>query len=132
VLDSEVGFIGGNVPNASYRQVCSGETGHAEAVHLHYDPKLVSYEQLLDIFWDNHDPCQADGQGVNLGEQYRSAIFVHNEEQRVAAEASKAARQAQMDKVITTVIRDAEDFVRAEESHQQYYEKQGVLGRLLR
>jgi len=128
VLDSEVGFIGGNVPNVSYRQVCSGDTGHAEAVHLHYDPAVVSYEQLLDVFWDNHNPCQVGGQGVNLGEQYRSAIFVHSEEQRAIAEASLAQRQRRYEKPITTVIQAAGDFVRAEEYHQQYYEKQGRSG----
>ena len=132
MLDTEVGYIGGDVPDASYRQVCSGETGHAEAVHLHYDPARVSYEQLLDIFWENHDPCQVDGQGVNLGKQYRSAIFVHDDEQRAVAEASKAARQKQLDKPITTTIQDAGGFVRAEEYHQHYYEKHGGIGSLFR
>ncbi len=131
VVQTEVGFIGGHVPGVSYQQVCSGETGHAEAVHVWFDPQQVSYERLLDIFWQNHDPTQENGQGVNLGEQYRSAVFYHSEQQREIAEASKAALAASQrySKPITTQILPAERFVRAEEYHQQYYEKQGILPR---
>ena len=127
MLETEVGYTGGQVPNATYEQVCSGTTGHAEAVRVVFDPTLVDYAQLLQIFWDNHDPTQSDGQGPNLGSQYRSAIFFYTDAQRVAAEASKAALVAsgRWSAAITTQILPAVDFVRAEEYHQQYYEKQG-------
>ena len=132
VLETQSGYIGGDVPNATYEMVCSGTTGHAEAVHIRFDPKQVSYEQLLQLFWDNHNPFQANGQGVNIGDQYRSAIFVHNEDQRKLAEASLAAMQKTSDRVVATAIEEASEFIRAEEYHQQYYEKQGVLGRIFR
>jgi len=131
VISTEVGFIGGNLPKATYQQVCSGTSGHAEAVHVTFDADKVQYEQLLDIFWENHDPTQTNGQGVNLGDQYRSAIFFHSEEQRQIAESSKAAltSSGRFQKPITTGIAQAKDFVRAEEYHQQYYEKQGLSPR---
>jgi len=129
VLETEVGFLGGAVPNASYEQVCSGKTGHAEAVRVVFDPQVVAYETLLQIFWDNHDPTQTNGQGPNLGSQYRSAVFFYNETQQLAALASKEALAAsgRFRAPITTQVLPAEAFVRAEEYHQQYYEKQGVV-----
>lgn len=131
MISTQVGYIGGHVPNATYQQVCSGTTGHAEAVQVTYDPGKVQYEQLLDIFWENHDPTQSNGQGVNLGDQYRSAVFFHSEEQRETAEASKASldNSGRFKKPITTGIVESEDFVRAEDYHQQYYEKQGLFPR---
>lgn len=131
VLSTEVGYIGGSVPNATYQQVCSGTTGHAEAVHVTYDPAKVQYEQLLNIFWENHDPTQENGQGVNQGSQYRSAIFFYTEEQQKAAEFSKASLtiSGRVSKPVTTGIVKAEDFIRAEDYHQQYYEKQGLFPR---
>jgi len=126
VIETEVGFIGGEVADATYKQVCSGETGHAEAVHLVFDPEVVSYESLMQIFWDNHDPTQVNRQGPDVGTQYRSAIFYHSEEQRLAAQASKEKLGAsgRYNAPIATQIVAAADFVRAEEYHQQYYEKQ--------
>ncbi len=117
------------MPNVSYEQVCSGKTGHAEAVRVVFDPQVVAYETLLQIFWDNHDPTQTNGQGPNLGSQYRSAIFFYNEAQQLAALASKDALAAsgKVRAPITTQILPAAAFVRAEEYHQQYYEKQGVV-----
>lgn len=132
VLETQSGYIGGDVPNATYQMVCSGTTGHAEAVHIRFDPKQVSYETLLNMFWANHDPFQSNGQGVNIGDQYRSAIFVHSEEQRKMAESAREALQKTSDRPVATAIEDAGDFIRAEEYHQQYYEKQGVLGRIFR
>jgi methionine-S-sulfoxide reductase len=131
VIGTEVGYTGGHVPDATYKQVCSGTTGHAEAVHVTYDPERVDYQQLLDIFWENHDPTQANGQGVNLGSQYRSGIFFHTESQREIAEAAISALAAtgRYSKPIATGIHPAEDFVRAEDYHQQYYEKQGFVPR---
>ena len=131
VLSTEVGYIGGSVPNATYQQVCSGSTGHAEAVHVTYDPAKVQYEQLLDIFWENHDPTQENGQGVNLGSQYRSAIFFYTEEQQKAAEFSKASLtiSGRVKRPVTTGVVEAEGFIRAEDYHQQYYEKQGLFPR---
>ncbi len=132
VKGTEVGYIGGHVPDATYEMVCSGTTGHAEAVRIYYDPAKVDYEQLLTIFWANHDPTQVNGQGVNIGDQYRSVIFFHDETQRLAAEVSRAAEQERRSRPIATGIDEASDFIRAEEYHQQYYEKQGVLGRIFR
>lgn len=131
MISTEVGYVGGTVPGATYQQVCSGKTGHAEAVHVTYDPAKVQYEQLLDIFWENHDPTQVNGQGVNLGDQYRSAIFFHSEEQRKVAESSKAslADSGRFSEPISTGVVASKDFIRAEDYHQQYYEKQGLFPR---
>ncbi len=114
----------------SYRQVCGGDTGHAEAVRVEYDPERVDYQRLLEVFWDNHDPTQVGGQGVNLGDQYRSVIFFHSPEQEAAAIASRAERDrsGRYRRPIATLIEAAPEWIRAEEYHQQYYEKQ-VLGR---
>lgn len=128
MLETECGYTGGFVPEATYQQVCGGETGHAEAVRVLYDPAKVSYEVLLDIFWANHDPTQVNGQGVDIGSQYRSVIFVADDRQRAAASASRAALGAsgRYSKPIATAIEEAGQWLRAEEYHQQYYEKQGL------
>jgi len=112
----------------TYQQVCGGDTGHAEAVRVTYDPTKVDYALLLDIFWENHNPTQANGQGVNIGDQYRPAVFYHDEEQRVIAEQSKAALEAsgRYSRPIATQVVEASGYVRAEDYHQQYYEKKGL------
>ena len=127
VVVTAVGYAGGYTPNPTYEEVCSGRTGHAEAVRVVYDPKKASYEQLLKVFWEDHDPTQGMRQGADVGTQYRSAIFVHDEEQRAAAEASRAAYQRELSKAgygeITTEIADAPEFYFAEDYHQQYLAK---------
>ncbi|MFO7956967.1 MAG: peptide-methionine (S)-S-oxide reductase MsrA [Candidatus Brocadiia bacterium] len=127
VVDTTVGYTGGDYPNPSYQDVCAGDTGHAEAVKVEYDPSVVSYEELLDVFWDSHNPTTANRQGFDVGYQYRSAIFYHNEEQREAAEASKKAldESGRHDNPVVTRIEPAGEFWRAEEYHQQYLAKQG-------
>lgn len=125
VLDTEVGYIGGSVPEPTYERVCGGDTGHAEAVRVYYDPGQVSYEKLLDVFWSEHDPTQVGGQGVDIGEQYRSAIFYHDEAQKEAAEHSRERLQTEKykDRKITTEILPVDTFYRAEDYHQQYLAK---------
>ncbi len=125
VIDVVSGFAGGFVPNASYRDVCSGTTGHAEVVQISFDPGIVSYEQILEVFWAMHDPTQVDRQGPDVGSQYRSAVFTHTPDQRVEAERSKAHAQARFDRPIATEISDFETFYPAEDYHQRYYEKTG-------
>lgn len=130
VLQTTVGYMGGRTPNPSYRQVCSGATGHAETVQLTYDPDRVSYDELLDLFWRLHDPTQVDRQGPDRGTQYRSAIFCHDEAQRAAAEAScrALADSRRHRRPIATAIEPAGDFWPAEEAHQQYIAKRGIAG----
>jgi peptide-methionine (S)-S-oxide reductase len=122
-----VGYAGGHTPNPTYEEVCSGQTGHNEVVLVVYDPKKVSYEELLKTFWENHDPTQGMRQGNDVGTQYRSGIYVFDADQRRAAEASKAmfeqALKAQRYGGITTEIRDAPPFYFAEDYHQQYLAK---------
>ena len=122
-----VGYAGGTTENPTYRDVCSHRTGHAEVVEVTYDPSKVSYDQLLDVFWANHDPTSLNRQGPDIGDQYRSVIFFHDEEQRAAALASKEAldRSGRYRRPIVTEIRPAPTFYRAEEYHQQYLEKMG-------
>ncbi len=119
-----VGYQGGYTPNATYQEACSGKTGHAEAVRVVFDPSKTSYEQLLKVFWESHDPTQGMRQGNDSGTQYRSAIFVRDEAQRAAAEASKAMYQERLSAAgfgtITTEIVDAPEFFFAEDYHQQY------------
>lgn len=128
VVQTTVGYTGGSKPNPSYREVCGDTTGHAEAVQVVYDPALLSYHDLLDLFWQIHDPTEVDRQGPDIGSQYRSAIFVHGEGQRVAAEASRDALAAsgRFRRPIATAIEPAGDFWRAEEHHQQYFAKRGL------
>ena len=126
VVDATVGYSGGHTKDPSYGDVCSGATGHAEVVEVEYDPSKVSYEELLEVFWSNHDPTQLNRQGPDVGTQYRSAIFFHDEEQRAAAEASKERAQPCFRRPIVTEITPATPFYRAEEYHQRYLEKRGL------
>jgi peptide-methionine (S)-S-oxide reductase len=124
VVSTAVGYEGGFTPNPTYEEVCSGRTGHAETVRVVFDPSRVSYENLLRVFWESHDPTQGMRQGNDLGTQYRSAIFYHSPEQQVAAEASRTAYQKKLTEAgygeITTQIVPATDFYFAEDYHQQY------------
>lgn len=119
------GYTGGTTPNPTYEDVSSGRTGHAEAIQITYDPAKVTYEQLLEVFWRNIDPTQADGQFADHGRQYRTAIFYHTEEQRRLAEASKQALQSsgKFTQPIVTTIEPAAAFYPAEAYHQDYYKK---------
>ena len=125
VSATRVGYAGGRLDNPTYEDVCSHTTGHAEVVEVTYDPDQVSYEQLLDVFWHKHDPTQLNRQGWDIGDQYRSVVFFHDEEQRAAAERSKQEEQAQYRKPIVTQIEPAPTFYEAEDYHQQYLEKRG-------
>ena len=127
VVATEVGYTGGHVSNPTYRRVCGGDTGHAEAVRVEYDPTKVTYERLLDIFWSRHDPTTLNRQGPDVGEQYRSAIFFHSPEQEAAAKASKERLSAsgRNSQPIVTEIVPASTFYRAEEYHQLYLAKRG-------
>ncbi len=123
VLDVRSGYMGGTVADPTYRDVCGGDTGHAEVVQVHFDPAKVSYDTLLDWFWQLHDPTTLNRQGADVGTQYRSVIFYHSEAQREAAERSKAAAQAsgEFDGPIVTEISPAASFYPAEDYHQDYY-----------
>jgi peptide-methionine (S)-S-oxide reductase len=127
VVSTQVGYSGGFTPNPYYEEVCTGKTGHAEIVRVVYDPAKVSYEQLLKLFWEGHDPTQGMRQGNDVGTQYRSGIYTFDEEQRMAAEASRATFQRQLNVSgfgdITTEIVDAPTFYYAEPYHQQYLGK---------
>ncbi|MES1165542.1 MAG: peptide-methionine (S)-S-oxide reductase MsrA [Verrucomicrobiota bacterium] len=127
VFSTAVGYAGGPTPNPTYREVCSGQTGHAEVVQVVFDPRRISYEQLLKVFWENHDPTQGMRQGNDAGTQYRSAIYAHGPEQLRAAEASRQAYArvlaAEGYGPITTEIREAPPFYYAEDDHQQYLAK---------
>lgn len=129
VLDATVGYTGGHTENPSYEQVCTGRTGHAEAVRVGYDPDRISYEELLEAFWAMHDPTQKNRQGPDVGTQYRSAIFTHNDEQARAAQESKRRVEERLGKPVATQIQRAGAFYPAEEYHQRYYEKRGVAPR---
>jgi peptide-methionine (S)-S-oxide reductase len=128
VTDTAVGYSGGTFKDPTYKDVCSGRTGHAEVVHVEYDPSQVSYEQLLDVFWENHDPTQVNRQGPDVGTQYRSVIFFYTPEQEAAARASKERLQSsgRYRRPIATEILPAGEFHRAEEYHQRYLEKRGL------
>ena len=126
VVDAPVGYSGGSVENPTYEQVCTGGTGHAEVVQVEYDPDAVSFEELLEVFWKNHDPTQVNRQGPDVGSQYRSAIFYSDDEQRRIAEAAKERAQESYKRPIATEITPAETFYRAEEYHQRYFEKKGI------
>lgn len=128
VTNAAVGYAGGTTENPTYEDVCCKDTGHAEVVEVEFDPALVSYEQLLDVFWANHDPTTLNRQGPDVGSQYRSAIFYYNPEQRAAAEQSKAEmeKSGKFRRPIVTQIEAAPKFYRAEEYHQRYLEKRGL------
>jgi peptide-methionine (S)-S-oxide reductase len=126
VKDAVVGYIGGSTERPSYEDVCTGRTGHAEAVEVTFDPDEVSYEELLDVFWGLHDPTQVNRQGPDVGTQYRTAIFFHTPEQEQQATASRERQQASLGKPIATEIVPAGTFWPAEEYHQRYLEKRGL------
>ena len=121
VISVTSGYTGGHVPNPTYEQVCDGNTGHAEASQIVFDPKKISYAKLLETFWKMHDPTTLNRQGNDEGTQYRSAIFYHSDAQRETAEKSKAEAQAHFKKPIVTEITKAGDFYAAENYHQDYY-----------
>jgi peptide-methionine (S)-S-oxide reductase len=127
VVSTSVGYAGGRTPNPTYREVCSGLTGHAEVVRVVFDPARVSYETLLRVFWENHDPTQGMRQGNDVGTQYRSAIFAYGEQQKALAEASRGAYAKALRAAghgdVTTEIREAPEFYYAEDYHQQYLAK---------
>jgi peptide-methionine (S)-S-oxide reductase len=125
VSATRVGYSGGHTENPTYEDVCSHGTGHAEVVEVTYDPERVSYDDLLDTFWAKHNPTQLNRQGWDIGDQYRSAIFVNDDEQQEAAVRSKAQEQTRYRKPIVTQIEPAQPFYEAEDYHQQYLEKRG-------
>ena len=125
VTRTRVGYSGGTLENPTYEDVCSHTTGHAEVVEVAYDPEQVSYEQLLDVFWHKHDPTQLNRQGWDIGDNYRSVVFFHEDEQREAALRSKAEEQANWRAPIVTQIEPAQTFYEAEDYHHQYLEKRG-------
>ena len=128
VTDVAVGYAGGTVADPTYEQVCRDRTGHAEVVEVTYDPATVSYEELLEVFWSGHDPTQVNRQGPDVGSQYRSVVFVHDEDQRKAAEASRDRldTSGRLSAPVATVVEPAPEFWRAEEYHQQYLPKRGL------
>lgn len=129
VIDAESGYMGGHMEHPTYEDVCTDTTGHAETVRLQYDPAVVGYENLLKIFWENHDPTTPNRQGSDVGSQYRSVIFYYTPEQKAAAEQSKAAleKSKKFTRPIVTEIIPAAEFFRAEEYHQRYFEKHGQV-----
>jgi len=126
VTGTRVGYAGGSVERPTYDQVCTDRTGHAEVVEVTYDDERVPYEQLLAVFWAEHDPTQRNRQGPDFGSQYRSVIFTHDDGQRAAAEASRERIQARLSRPVATHIEDAPSFWEAEDYHQQYLEKRGL------
>jgi peptide-methionine (S)-S-oxide reductase len=126
VKATAVGYAGGTAESPTYKQVCTGRTGHAEVVEVTFDPDKVTYDTLLDVFWENHDPTTLNRQGPDVGTQYRSAIFFHSPEQEAAARASLEQRQAGLSRPIVTQVEAASTFYIAEDYHQQYLEKRGL------
>ncbi len=128
VVSTQVGYLGGNLEHPSYRDVCTGRSGHAEVVEVKFDAHQVSYAELLDLFWQMHDPTQFNRQGPDIGTQYRSAIFFHDLEQETEAKASKAKLEASgtLRRPVATTIEAATTFYPAEDYHQQYLEKRGL------
>ena len=128
VKSTKVGYIGGQLPNPTYEEVCTDKTGHVEAVEVEYDPNEISYEELLDVFWNNHNPTTLNRQGPDVGIQYRSAIFYHNDEQKEIAEKSKQTldKSGQFENPIVTEIISTPVFYAAEEYHQKYFKKHGL------
>jgi len=128
VVDVTAGYAGGAVPKPNYRAVCSGKTGHAEVVQVEYDPARVSFEQLVEVFWQIHDPTTLNRQGPDVGTQYRSIIFYSDDHERSAAEESKRRldESGNLGRPIVTQIVPAAEFYRAEENHQRYFERMGI------
>ena len=127
VKSTQVGYIGGQLSNPTYEEVCTDKTGHAEAVEVEYDPDEISYEKLLDVFWNNHNPTTLNRQGPDVGIQYRSVIFYHNDEQKEIAEISKQKldKSGQYGRPVVTEIVSTPIFYKAEEYHQKYFKKHG-------
>jgi peptide-methionine (S)-S-oxide reductase len=126
VKSTQVGYLGGKLDHPTYHDVCTDRTGHAEVVEVTFDPAVVSYHDLLEVFWNNHNPTTLNRQGPDVGSQYRSAIFFHSPEQEAEAKASRDAAQAHFKKPIVTEITPASTFWPAEDYHQQYLEKRGL------
>ena len=128
VKSTKVGYTGGNLPNPTYEEVCTDRTGHAEAVEVEYDPDEISYDELLEIFWNNHDPTTLNRQGPDMGIQYRSSIFFHDEFQKQIAQKSKEKLESsgKFSKKIVTEIVPSPEFYKAEEYHQKYFQKRGI------
>lgn len=128
VASTHVGYSGGDFQNPSYKDVCSGKTGHAEVIQVEYDPDIISYEELLNIFWNSHDPTTLNRQGPDIGSQYRSVIFYYTQEQeKIAKESIKKLEESKRYKSkIVTEIKPAKEFYRAEEYHQRYLDKMGI------
>ena len=128
VKSTAVGYIGGQLANPTYEQVCTDKTGHAEAVEVDYDPEVISFEELLNVFWAGHNPTTLNRQGPDVGIQYRSAIFYHNNEQKKSAEDSKQRleKSGKHDSPVVTQILSAPTFYKAEEYHQKYFKKHGA------
>jgi peptide-methionine (S)-S-oxide reductase len=128
VKDAAVGYLGGTLANPTYKDVCTGKTGHAEVVQVQYDPAETTYDKLLDVFWESHNPTTLNRQGPDVGTQYRSAIFYHSAEQKDAAEKSKARLEAsgKLRRPVVTEITPASPFYPAEDYHQRYLEKRGL------
>src|ERR1700751_1644649 len=128
VQSTQVGYAGGSMPKPTYQDICSDETGHAEVVEVTFDPAVISYEDLINVFWENHDPTTLNRQGPDVGTQYRSVVFYHNEEQKRVAEKTKQERskQEKYRRPIVPEIFAAQPFWKAEEYHQQYLEKRGL------
>ena len=127
VKSTAVGYIGGQLPNPTYEEVCTDKTGHAEAVQVEFDPNEITFDELLDVFWNNHNPTTLNRQGPDIGNQYRSAIFYHDEEQKHVAEKSKQDIQQSgkfKDPIVTEIV-PAPSFYKAEEYHQKYFKKHG-------
>lgn len=135
VLATAVGYEGGDVPNPTYEQVCTGRTGHAEVTQVTFDPDRVSFGELLKLYWKVHDPTQVDRQGPDVGTQYRSVVFYNSDEQKAETEASKQAEQARHGKPVATSVEPATGFYEAEDYHQCYLQKRqrggGLIGTLL-
>ncbi|WOL04166.1 hypothetical protein Cni_G12887 [Canna indica] len=128
MVKTEVGYSQGHLPNPTYKDVCGGDTGHAEVVRAHFDPAVCPYTQLLALFWSRHDPTTLNRQGGDVGTQYRSGIYYYNEEQAKLARESMEEKQKEVSNKIVTEILPAKKFYRAEEYHQQYLEKGGGRG----
>jgi len=128
VISTAAGYSGGNHKNPTYKDVCTGTTGHAEVIHLEYDSSTVSYETLLRAFWDNHNPTTLNRQGPDIGTQYRSVVFFHTPEQQISADSFKVQleKKDQFKRPIVTEITEATTFYRAEDYHQKYLEKRGL------
>jgi len=128
VLNTTVGYMGGNLENPTYEEVCTDKTGHVEVVQVNYDPSKVTYDELLEIFWNVHNPTQLNRQGPDIGSQYKSVIFYHNNQQKKIAENSKQKLEnsSKYKNPIVTEITEVKKFYHAEEYHQQYIEKKGA------